>query len=56
MNEFTKEIIEQAKSEFEQEKRRALIDKYKQKLRTKKTLLDRIMPFKILIVRKEKFL
>ena len=47
-----KEILDQAKKEFEEEKRREEIEKIKAKLRIKKTLWQKIMPFKIVIIRR----
>lgn len=48
----SKEVIAAAKAEFEQELFREAVEKYKQKLREKKSIWDLIFPFKIIIVRK----
>lgn len=47
-------IKAQAKKEIEEELFRDAVDKYKEKLRNKKSIWDRVLPYKILIVKKEK--
>jgi hypothetical protein len=44
----------QAESEFKAEIFRREVEKYKQKLREKKTLWDQIFPWKIIVIRKDK--
>lgn len=46
-------IKETASAELRAEKFRAAVDKEKERLRTRKTLWDRIFPYSITIVRKE---
>lgn len=48
----SKEIIRQARLEYEQERFRELVEKEKERLRKQRGFLTRIFPFKILIVRK----
>lgn len=47
-----KEVIDQAKREIEQEEFRAAVENYKKKLRERRSIWDRLFPFKIIIVRK----
>jgi len=46
------EIKQQAELEFAQEQFRAAIDKYKEKLRLKRSMWDRLFPWRVIIVRK----
>lgn len=46
------EILEQAKKEIYEEDFKRAVEKMKIKIRTKKTLLDRIFPYKIVLVKK----
>lgn len=46
------DVIKQAKLEYEQEKFREAVEKYKVKLRTKRSFWDRVFPYKIIILRK----
>lgn len=50
--EAIKEIVKQAQDEVNQEKRRALVDIEKEKLKKKKWW-HKILPFKIVITRRE---
>lgn len=43
-----------AKEELRQEEFRAAVDKYKEKLKNKRKIFNRIFPWKIIIVRKDK--
>lgn len=45
-------IREQAQKELEEERYRAAVDKEKERLRNKKSLWDRIFPYKIIILKK----
>jgi len=45
-------VKKQAKAELEVEAFAAAVEKYKEKLRNKKSLWDRIFPWKIVILRK----
>ena len=45
-------IIAQAKAEYEAEKFREAVEKYKEKLRQKRTVWDRLFPWRIVIVRR----
>jgi len=45
----------QAKKELEEEKFRLAVEQYKVKLRKRRPLWDRVFPWKIIILRKEKF-
>lgn len=47
-------IKRQAEIEFQHELYREAVEKYKTKLRQKKSLWDRIFPFRIIILRKGK--
>lgn len=47
-------VREQAKKELEEERFRKAVEDYKVKLKTKKSFLDKLFPYKILIVRKDK--
>lgn len=47
-----KSIIQTAKEELEQEYFRMAVEKEKNKLRNKKTLWQKIMPYKIVIIRR----
>lgn len=47
-------IKEQAEKEIEFEDFRKAVNKYKEKLRFKKTFFDKIFPYKITIIRKGK--
>lgn len=48
-------IIEQATREYEEELFRGAIEKYKQKLREKRSIWDKIFPWKIIIVKKRRW-
>lgn len=45
-------VREQAEKEYQEELFRAAVERYKQRLRERKSLWDKIFPWKILIVRK----
>lgn len=47
------QIKRQAQAELENEQFREAVESYKEKLKTKRSLLDRLLPFKILIVRRK---
>lgn len=47
------QIKRQALAEYEHELFRAAVEKYKEKLRQKRSLWDRIFPFRIIVVRKD---
>lgn len=47
-----KEITRQAKEEIKQENFRAAVEAEKTRLRNKKSLLDQLFPYKILIIKK----
>ncbi len=46
------EIIKQAHFELEQEQFREAVEKYKQKLREKRTLWDKLFPWRVVFIRK----
>lgn len=48
------EIKKQAQKELDEEQFRHAVERYKDKLRKSRSLWDKIIPFKIIIVRKEK--
>jgi hypothetical protein len=48
------EIKLRAKKEIEEEDFRAEVEKYKEKLRQKKSIWDVLMPYKIIVIRKNK--
>lgn len=48
------QVKAQAKKELAEESFRAAVEQYKEKLRHKRSLWDRIFPFKLIIVKKEK--
>lgn len=48
------EIKEQAEKEYKEEIFRDAVEKYKKKLREKKSIFDKIFPWKIVIIKKEK--
>lgn len=55
MNELEyKAIMAQAIIEYKAEVYRQAVEKYKEKLRTKRSFWDRVFPWKIVIIRKEK--
>ncbi len=47
------EIKKQAKAELVEETFRKQVELYKEKLRNKKTIWDRIFPYKVIILKKE---
>lgn len=47
------EIRKQAEKEIQEEDYRKAVDKYKERLRKKTSLIDSIFPFKIVIIRKD---
>ena len=47
-------IDAQARREIEEEAFRAAVERHKQKLREKRTLWDRIFPWKIIVIKKGK--
>lgn len=47
------EVKKQAEEELQEDLFREAVEKYKIKLRTKRSFIDRLIPFKILIIRKE---
>jgi len=47
------EIKRQARKELDEERRRAMIEQYKEKLR-KKSCWDVLFPWKIIVIKKEK--
>ena len=49
---WTDEIAKAAKDEIKQEDFRKAVEEMKTKLRTKKSLLDKIFPYKIVFVKK----
>lgn len=51
---IAEEIIKQAEKEYKEEVFRHEVEKYKQKLREKRSWIDVIFPFKIIIIKKEK--
>ena len=48
------EIKKLAEKEFQEEIFRLAVEKYKERLRTKKSLWDKIFPYRIIIIRKDK--
>ena len=48
------EIKKEAEKELQEERRRELIDFYKEKLRHKKSLWDKIFPYKLVLINKRK--
>jgi hypothetical protein len=48
------QIKKQARKEIAEEDFRKAVDEYKEKLRSRRSVWDRIMPFKIIILRKDK--
>ena len=50
----TEEIKSQAKKELEEEYFKQEVEKYKEKLRQKRSFWDIIFPYKIIILKKEK--
>lgn len=46
------EVKRQAKLELEQEQFREAVERYKEKLKNKKSLWDKVFPWKVLIIRK----
>ncbi len=48
------DVIETAKKEYAEELFREQVEAHKEKLRNQATLWDRVFPFKILIIRKDK--
>jgi hypothetical protein len=46
-------IKQQAITEIEEEDFRAAVEKYKLKLRTKRSIWDRVFPYKIIFIKKE---
>lgn len=50
--EFARMVVARAREELYQERFRAAVEKEKQRLRTKRSLWDRLFPFYIHIVRK----
>jgi len=47
------EVIKQAKKELQEELFREAVERIKEKLRKRRTVWDRIFPWRIVIVRKE---
>jgi sugar (pentulose or hexulose) kinase len=45
-------VKRQAHAEYEHELFRAAVEKYKEKLRTKRSIWDRLFPWRVIIVRK----
>lgn len=54
MNINIEEVRAMAELEIYNEKFRSAVDDYKEKLKNKKSLFDKIFPYKILVIRKEK--
>lgn len=52
--ETSKEIKAQAEKELQEEYFREAVEKYKEKLRNKRSVWDIVFPYRILIVKKEK--
>lgn len=50
--EFAKAVAEQARKELRDEQFRAAVEKEKLRIKTKRSLLDRLFPYTIHIVRK----
>ena len=48
------QIQDTAEKEYREECFRSAVELYKQKLRERKSVWDRIIPFKVIIVRKDK--
>ena len=48
------EILEKAKAELQETYYRRAIDKQKEKLLNKKSIWDKIFPYKLIIIRKDK--
>ena len=46
-------IKKQAQQELEQERHRDAVKKYKEKLKNKKSIWDRIFPYKLIVIKKE---
>lgn len=46
-------VIEQAENEFNEELFREAVERYKKKLKERKSIWDKIFPWKIIIIRKE---
>ena len=47
-------IKQTARDELKEEQFREAVEKYKTKLKSKKSFLDKLIPFKIIIIRKDK--